>query len=36
MSSYTYDVVVAKVDGQWKLYCMVQNIEKLVHNGYAP
>jgi transposase len=25
-----------KVDGQWKLYCMVQNIEKLAHNGYAP
>ena len=24
-----------KVDGQWKLYCMVQNIEKLAHNGYA-
>jgi hypothetical protein len=25
----------SKVDGQWKLYCMVQNIEKLAHNGYA-
>jgi transposase len=25
----------AKVDAQWKLYCMVQNIEKLAHNGYA-
>jgi hypothetical protein len=25
----------AKVDGQWKLYCLVQNIEKLAHNGYA-
>jgi transposase len=24
-----------KVDGQWKLYCMVHNIEKLAHNGYA-
>jgi len=24
-----------KVDAQWKLYCMVQNIEKLAHNGYA-
>ena len=24
-----------KVDGQWKLYCMVQNIEKLAHSGYA-
>jgi transposase len=24
-----------KVDGQWKLYCLVQNIEKLAHNGYA-
>jgi hypothetical protein len=24
-----------KVDGQWKLYCMVQNIEKLAHHGYA-
>ena len=24
-----------KVDGQWKLYCTVQNIEKLAHNGYA-
>ena len=24
-----------KVDGQWKLYCMVQNIEKLAHNGYG-
>lgn len=25
----------SKVDGQWKLYCMVHNIEKLAHNGYA-
>ena len=25
----------AKVDGQWKLYCMVHNIEKLAHQGYA-
>ena len=24
-----------KVDGQWKLYCMVQNIEKLAKHGYA-
>jgi DDE family transposase len=24
-----------KVDGQSKLYCMFQNIEKLAHNGYA-
>jgi len=24
-----------KVDGQWKLYCLVQNIEKLAHHGYA-
>jgi transposase len=24
-----------KVDNQWKLYCLVQNIEKLAHNGYA-
>ena len=22
-----------KVDGQWKLYCMVHNIEKLAHYG---
>jgi transposase len=25
----------AKVDGQWKLYCMMHNIEKLAHHGYA-
>ena len=25
----------AKVDGQWKLYCMMHNIEKLVNHGYA-
>ena len=25
----------AKVDGQWKLYSMVHNIEKLAHQGYA-
>jgi transposase len=25
----------AKVDGQWKLYCLVHNIEKLAHYGYA-
>jgi hypothetical protein len=24
-----------KVDGQWKLFCMVHNIEKLAHHGYA-
>jgi transposase len=24
-----------KVDPQWKLYCLVQNIEKLAHHGYA-
>ncbi|HEY7759084.1 MAG TPA: transposase [Burkholderiales bacterium] len=24
-----------KVDRQWKLYCLVHNIEKLAHNGYA-
>jgi hypothetical protein len=24
-----------KVEGQWKLFCLVQNIEKLVHHGYA-
>ena len=25
----------AKVDAQWKLYCLVHNIEKLAHSGYA-
>ncbi len=25
----------AKVDAQWKLYCLVHNIEKLVNAGYA-
>ena len=25
----------AKVDGQWKLYCVMHNIEKLVRHGYA-
>ncbi len=25
----------AKVDGQWKLFCLVHNIEKLAHAGYA-
>jgi len=25
----------AKVDGQWKLYCVMHNIEKLAHHGYA-
>jgi hypothetical protein len=24
-----------KVDTQWKLFCLVHNIEKLAHNGYA-
>ena len=24
-----------KVDGQWKLYCLLHNIEKLAHHGYA-
>jgi hypothetical protein len=24
-----------KVDTQWKLYCLVHNIEKLAKNGYA-
>lgn len=25
----------AKVDTQWKLFCMVHNIEKLANHGYA-
>jgi hypothetical protein len=25
----------AKVEGQWKLFCLVHNIEKLAHAGYA-
>ena len=25
----------AKVDGQWKLFCLVHNIEKLAHHGYG-
>ena len=25
----------AKVDTQWHLYCLVHNIEKLAHHGYA-
>ncbi|MEO6877654.1 MAG: IS1182 family transposase [Gemmatimonadaceae bacterium] len=25
----------AKVDGQWKLFCLVHNIEKLAHTAYA-
>lgn len=25
-----------KVDAQWKLYCLVHNIEKLAHHGYGP
>ena len=24
-----------KLDGDWKLYCMVHNIEKLAYHGYA-
>jgi hypothetical protein len=24
-----------KVDAQWKLYCLVHNIEKLANHGYA-
>ena len=24
-----------KVDTQWQLFCLVHNIEKLAHNGYA-
>ena len=24
-----------KVNGQWQLFCLVHNIEKLVHAGYA-
>jgi transposase len=24
-----------KVDGQWKLFCLVHNIEKLAHHGFA-
>lgn len=24
-----------KVDGQWKLYCLVHNIEKLAHHRYG-
>ena len=24
-----------KVDGQWKLYCLVHNIEKLAKSGYG-
>ncbi len=24
-----------KVDGQWKLYCLVHNIEKLAHHGFG-
>jgi transposase len=24
-----------KINAQWKLYCLVHNIEKLAHNGYA-
>ena len=24
-----------KVDAQWKLYCLIHNIEKLAHHGYA-
>jgi transposase len=25
----------SKVDAQWKLFCLVHNIEKLAHNGFA-
>jgi transposase len=25
----------SRVDGQWKLFCLVHNIEKLAHHGYA-
>ena len=25
----------AKVDAQWKLFCLVHNIEKLAHHRYA-
>jgi len=25
----------AKVDAQWKLFCLVHNIEKLANHGYA-
>jgi len=25
----------SKVDWQWKLYCLIHNIEKLAHHGYA-
>ena len=25
----------AKVNAQWSLYCLVHNIEKLAHHGYA-
>ena len=25
----------SKVDGQWKLYCLTHNIEKLAHHGYG-
>lgn len=25
----------AKVDGQWKLYCLMRNIENLAYHGYA-
>ena len=25
----------AKVNGQWTLFCLVQNIEKLARSGYA-
>ncbi|QDX80305.1 transposase [Denitratisoma sp. DHT3] len=24
-----------KVNGQWKLFCLVHNIEKLAHHGYG-
>ena len=24
-----------KVEGQWRLFCMIQHIETLAHHGYA-
>lgn len=26
---------MTKIDGQWKLYCLVHNIDKLAHHGYG-
>jgi hypothetical protein len=25
----------AKMNGQWKLFCLMHNLEKLAHHGYA-